>query len=116
MISNEFLDKKQKTRQKKSNDNYDETINKIINKYVTESFIEKEYAKIKADFIAQGKDYKDMAYRKEFIGRVLVGIYRTLLEEEIFNIVKQYKNPIIDFNRLRKAIENKIKETVPNLF
>lgn len=116
LISDEFLNKKHKSRRKKSQEDYDEIIDKIINKYVTVAFIEKEYTKMANDFEIQGKNPNDKANKKEFIGRFLVGIYRTLLEEELYNIVKQYKNPTIDFHKLRKALNNKIKETIPDIF
>ena len=48
----------------------------------------------------------------EFIGKS----YNTFIKEEIWNIIKKYKNPTINFKILNKTYINKIKEIMPEIF
>lgn len=73
---------------------------KILNDYMTTAFIEKEYHKILE--VVSKED-------RSFEHRLFNGIYKTLLEEEIYHIVKKYGNPKIDFKTLKDLCDNKIK-------
>ena len=48
----------------------------------------------------------------EFLGRS----YNTFIKEEMWNIIKKYKNPTIDFKLLNKAYIDKVKETMSEIF
>ena len=43
-------------------------------------------------------------------------VFKELIKEEIYNIVKEFKNPVIDFKKLRQYATNKIKQTKKELF
>ena len=76
-------------------------------KYCTEAFIEKEYAKI-----VNEKE----GWRSKYISMLLGRIYSELIKEEAWNIVKEFKNPTIDFKKLNCLVIDKVKETKKELF
>jgi len=79
---------------------------KIVEKYVTQAFVEKEFAKIKAE---HGWNSKKIP--------MLFGIlYHTLITDEAWNFVKELKNPIVDFKRLNQLMIAEIKKVKPELF
>lgn len=78
----------------------------IVRKYVTSSLIEKEYAKI----------INESEWTSKMIPRLLNVVFYSLINEESWNIVKEFKNPTIDYKRLQYFTINKIKETKPELF
>lgn len=77
---------------------------KIINKYCTESFIEKEFAKI--------LNSKDGVWDNKYIPELLGRIWHEFLIEEIPQAVLDFKSPIIDFRILNGLLINKIKTTL----
>lgn len=79
----------------------------IAEKYCTEAFIEKEQAKIIEE---RG------GWESKFIPELLSKCYYNIVVEEIWNICKEHKNPIINFRELNQAITRKIKRTKPELF
>ena len=80
---------------------------KIIDKYFTKKLIKKEYAKI-----VNKKDGWKSDYIYEFLGRT----YHTLITEEIWNIIKDFDRPEIDFENLKKISVEKVKEVKSELF
>lgn len=80
----------------------------IVDEFLSTSMIEKEFAKMKVD----NGGYWD----KELISPLFKKIFRTLVEEEMWDIVVKYKNPALDFGRLFAASVNKAKETLPDIF
>ena len=78
----------------------------IVNKFVTDALIQKEFAKIEADG----------GWTSKQIPRLLNTVFYSLVKEESWNFVKEFKNPTIDFKRLYHFTINKVKETMPNLF
>ena len=80
----------------------------IVDTFATSNFIEKEYAKI----INENPDIE----RKKMIPMLIETVYHTLIDEEMYNIIKKYKNPTIDFNILKKMVVNKIKQVKVDLF
>lgn len=106
IVKNEFKDKhsSNKTREVKERKAVEQD---IVNDYVTTSLIEKEYAKI-----VNEKD----GWSSKFIPRLLSTVYYCLITEEMWNIVKKYKNPLIDFKLLHHFTVNKIKEEMKYLF
>ena len=79
----------------------------IVDKYCTEALIRKTHAKIITE--CDG-------WSSKFIPRLLQTVYHDLVCEECWNFVKEYKNPIVNFNRLSQMITVKIKEVMPNIF
>lgn len=80
---------------------------KIVDDFCTESFIEKEYAKI---VIEQN------GWRSKYIPMLLGRVFSELIKEESWNIVKKYKNPKIDYKTLNALVIRKIKETKKEVF
>lgn len=72
---------------------------RIIEMYLTESFIEKEYYKLCEVMTKDSKGFE---------ARFLNTVYKTLLEEEIYHIVKKFGNPEIKFDRLKKLCEDNL--------
>jgi hypothetical protein len=79
----------------------------IIDDYCTAALIEKTYSKIVAE--CEG-------WSSQFIPRLLNTVYHDLIIEDCWNIIKKYKNPMINFKRLQVMVIHKIKETKPELF
>jgi hypothetical protein len=80
---------------------------KIIEKYVTPAFIEKEYAKIVNE---------EGIWKSKFIPKLFERVYRELIIEEMYNIVKEFKNPKINFKTLHSLIIREIKSVKKELF
>lgn len=78
---------------------------KILDKYVTESFIEKEFSKIAID-----------GWSSKLIPKLLNTIFHELIKEEIWNILKEFKNPKIDFSRLYIMTISKVKLVKKEIF
>lgn len=79
----------------------------IAEQYCTEALIEKTFAKIKND---------ENGWNSKLIPRLLNTVYHDLINEEIWNILKDLKNPTIDFLRLQKIVNNKIKTVLKTVF
>lgn len=73
----------------------------IVCNFLTDTFIEKEYAKISID-----------GWSSKLISKLLGVVWHEFIREEMFNIIKKYKNPKIDFKRLQFFVNRKIKEVV----
>lgn len=78
----------------------------IVDKYVTEALVEKEFAKIKAE----------AGWNSKMIPRLLSTVYHALITEECWHFIKEYKNPKIDFGRVNYFTIAKIKAVKPELF
>ncbi|MCQ2084526.1 MAG: RNA ligase family protein [archaeon] len=87
--------------------NYDEMEleEKIVDKYVTQDLVNKEYLKIAVDEGARVHS-----------ARLLGIMWKTFLEEYLWDILKKFHDPVIDFRKLRKACDRKVKENKPELF
>lgn len=106
MITAEFNEKmgkkiKDKTIKEKSSG---ELECEIVKKYVTEAFIQKEKAKLVND---NGGEWS-----KKMISHLIQVVWHSFIEEEIWEIIKKYKNPIINFGDLNSEVIKKIKEVV----
>lgn len=104
IISNEFKKKRQK---KFGSDMVDKNRleYEIVDQFITKSLIDKELAKIKVDGWSGNK-----------IPKLLGTIFHELIKEETWNIIKKFKNPIIDFKKLQTLTNSKIKQELPELF
>lgn len=78
----------------------------IVEKFVTRSLVEKEFAKIESE----------NGWSSKLIPRLLNTIYYCLVKEESWNFIKEFKNPTIDFKRLQYFTNSKVKELIPHLF
>lgn len=80
---------------------------KILDEFCTDAFIEKEYAKIELEMGGWSSKYIQMLFGK---------IFHELITEEMWNILKKYKNPQINFKTLNSLVIQKIKRVKPDLF
>ena len=80
---------------------------KIVAEYVDEHFIGKVVAKISND---------EGGWSSKFIPRLLQTVFYDLINEELWNIIKKYKNPKIDFAYLQRLTITKVKETRKDIF
>jgi len=78
----------------------------IVNKFVTNALIEKEFSKIK----------NDCGWNSKQIPRLLNTVFYCLITEECWNFIKEFKNPTIDFKRLSFFTTQRIKEILPHIF
>lgn len=79
----------------------------IADKYVTSALVEKEYAKITNE--CDG-------WTSQLIPRLLSQVFYALVTEEMWNIVKEFKNPKVDFKMLNAIAIGKVKTVKPELF
>lgn len=80
----------------------------IVNELCTAEFIDKEYAKIVNE--------NDGSWNSKMIPKFLGCVWHTFVVEEIWNIIRKYKTPKIDFKLLNRFIVEKIKEVKGELF
>jgi len=79
---------------------------KIIFDLLSESFIEKEYQKI----------ILESEWSSKYVPRLLNVVFYEFVKDEIWNIIKKYKNPKIDFGILRNQVILRIKQVKKELF
>lgn len=80
---------------------------RIIDEFCTESFINKEFSKIINEMDGWQSKYIPMLF-----GR----IFNELIKEEMWNILKKFKNPTINFKTLNTLMINKIKIVKNEIF
>jgi hypothetical protein len=78
----------------------------ICNKFVTPTLVDKTYAKILTEGEWSGKS----------IPQLLNRVYHDLITEEMWDIIKTMKNPVIDFRTLQTICIQTIKKLKPELF
>lgn len=83
------------------------TEQEISDKYVTKAFVEKEFEKIRNKYDGFGS---------RNIPELLNTVYHELVCEEMWNIVKEMKNPKVDFKILQRTVIAKVKEVKPDIF
>lgn len=80
---------------------------KIANKFVSQHLIDKVHAKI----------INEMgSWSSKYIPRLLHTVYYDLITEEMWNIIKEYKNPKIDFRTLSNLVTQRTKTLKQELF
>ena len=79
----------------------------IVDKYCSPHLVEKEYAKIVSD---------TGGWRSQHIPRLLMTVFYSLVTEECWNFVKEFKQPRVDFKRLNQLSIRKVKELKPEIF
>lgn len=80
----------------------------IVDKYCTEAFIKKEYAKIVHE--------NDGEFEGRHIPRLLNTVWHEFIVEESWNFIKQHRNPTIDYKTLNRLVIDKIKKVKSNEF
>jgi hypothetical protein len=80
---------------------------KIIRDFVTGDLVKKVYAKIVVD---QG------GWESKYIPRLLETVFYDLITEEMWDILKKYNNPKIDFRLLKTLTIAEVKRTMSTLF
>lgn len=79
----------------------------IVDKLLTEAMVEKTYAKILND---KGE------WKSQYIQMLLGVVYHDFIIEEIWQIIKDFKNPVINFKTLRALVYQRVKEYKKELF
>ena len=79
----------------------------IVNKFVTKAFVEKEYAKIVNE---------NDGWSSRMIPQLLGRVYHELICEEMWNILKDFKSPVVNFKALNTLTIARIKAIKPELF
>lgn len=78
----------------------------IVETFVTEAFVRKELAKIELV----------EPWSSKLIPKLLNTVYHELIVEEMWNILKRFKNPKINFKDLNNLTISKIKELLSDKF
>lgn len=99
IVRSEF--RKQKLTSKLKPVGTNEVEQTIVNKYVTETVVQKEKAKIENEV---------GTWESKHIGRLLSTVWYTLVTEEAYHFVKTLRNPIINFKELNRLCNEKVKE------
>ncbi len=79
----------------------------IAEKYMTQDYIKKEYAKFIEIIEKEG-----LEWGSKLIARALHTIWHEFLKEEAYNFVKEFKNPTINFKILQDECFDKIKKII----
>lgn len=82
-----------------------ENEDRFINDFCTETFIKKEYAKLSVD-----------GWNSKMIPKLLGVIFNQLITENIWQAIKEYKYPVLDFSRILKLCNQKVKVTLKEIF
>jgi len=88
-------------------ENKRQTEQKIVDKFLDVHAIEKEYAKIVAD---------QDGFSNKHIPRLLNVVYYEMVKDHVWDMVKDFKNPTIDYKILQRLSFRKVKELKPELF
>lgn len=80
---------------------------KLIERFVSEHLVQKAHAKIVND--CDG-------WSSRHIPRLLNTVWHDLITEEMWQIIKEYKNPNIDFSVLSRLCTSRVKQLMPELF
>ena len=79
----------------------------ISNNYVTTALVDKTYSKI----------HNEMnGWTSKYIPRLLDTVYHDVITEEMWSILKEYKNPTINFTTLKHFVIGRIKQIKPEVF
>lgn len=79
----------------------------IAQEFVTTALVEKEKSKIENEC---------GGWSSKYIARLLSVVYYSIINEDMWHIVKKYKNPKIDFKLLNNFIIKEIKVKCPTIF
>lgn len=80
---------------------------KIVNEYITPHLVDKVHAKIVNE---------ENGWNAKLIPRLLNTVFYDFINEEMWDVLKKYKNPKVDFKFLSRLVTQKVKELKPELF
>lgn len=80
----------------------------IVEEFVTFAYVEKEFSKIITE--------NNGDWNSKMIPQLLGKVYHELICEEMWNILKKFKSPKIDFKTLNTLTINKVKSVKPEIF
>lgn len=114
IVAEEFFSTKKENHKKKTATIQDEDtlVAAIVETFLTESMINKEYAKLVEELDLEHQEVK----RDKIIGLLFNRVWHEFLVEETPAFAKKFKLPTVNFKSLRKEVENKIKKVKSNLF
>lgn len=107
IVTSEFKEKHIKTMGPPEVSNKTMIEEKIVEDFCTSALIDKTFAKIKTE---------NKGWNSKMIPRLLNTVYHELIAEEIWNILKKYKNPTINFKTLQTLVNIKIKDVKKDIF
>jgi hypothetical protein len=107
IVTNEFKEKHSRTMGAPIKDGKKMVEQDIINKYITQHFVDKTFAKIVNE---------NEVWNSKYIPRLFSTIYHDLINEEIWDIVKKMKQPTINFKTLHILMVQEIKRLKPEIF
>jgi len=130
MVRNEFKEMNKKSFGLKVTKGEKQVEVEIVNEFVTDALVKKELAKIVHELADQNKvltlhDSEDLkkyynqvmtTNRKQLIPRLLQTVFYCLIKEEMWSIVKKFKNPTVDFAKLNRLTIIRTKELAPEIF
>lgn len=106
LVTNEFKEKHSKSQ----------VTDKLMKKIVEEEIINQYITKHLVDKVVDKIVVVEDGWKSEFIPRLLSTVFYDLIREEMWDILKKFKSPKIDFKTLRHLVVNKVKELRPELF
>lgn len=88
----------------------------VINKMVEDAIAQKYVTKALCDKVEAKIVNEEGHWESKFIPRILQTVYHDIVVEEIWDILKKMKQPIINFRTLNSCIIMEIKRVKPELF
>lgn len=107
LLLNEFKDKRHEPSEKKQRDSVEY---KAVCKYCTLPMIDKVIANLPIDAEPTGQ------WTGKLIPRLLHTVFYDLVREHAWDMVKEFKNPTIDFKELKWLVTNRVKDYKRELF
>ncbi len=107
IVTSEFKEKHSKVMGATHKDDKDVVEEKIADQFVTVALIEKTKSKIETEM--QG-------WTSKAIPRLLNTVYYDVVREDMWEILKQFKEPTINFRTLKHFVTTEIKRKSPQLF
>lgn len=80
----------------------------IVDAFVTPALVEKEFAKIVTE--------NGGTFENKLINKFLGVLWYTFITEEMFNVLRKFKNPTINFGMLRRLVEDRVKDIKVDIF
>jgi hypothetical protein len=109
MVRNEFKEQNSKTFGVTVRTGTKQIEAEIALKFVTKAFVDKTRAKLELEI-------KEIEDRKTLIPRLLQTCYHDIITEELWNILKKRKNPVIDFKLFHHHVIYRVKQHAQDLF
>lgn len=107
IVTNEFKEKNAKAMGPTGKNMKEMPEHTIVQEYVSKHLVDKVYSKIVNEM---------EGWNSRYIPRLLQSVYYDLVNEEMWNIVKKMKQPVVDFKKLNTLAIMRIKELRPELF